>query len=442
MDSKARKAAGAPIPIPDAIPSPDAIPGLDAVRAAAALGVVLLHCCVPYMQPEVPGLVWSVRDTPHWLASQCFWAIELFIMPVFLVLAGFLAWQSLQRSGPSRLIQTRARRLLIPLAFGMIVVLPLDLYAWLLGWVSEGVIPWKKLRSLKFDHGIDKDLWGLSHLWFLQYLFLYVLTLAACVWGWRRVWPAGRHVPAVQRLSAQHLSASRLSAGLLAVGCLTLVWSPEVVWGFQHRFYPVLSKWIYSGAFFACGVLLASLDPQLSWLKMRARGFVGPAVVFAGAALVLGQWHLRGGENQLASIMLAITTCVSASLITLGLIGLAAKHVKRLPLSVSYLAAASFWIYMVHHPLLGLIHTDLKWWFPNANPLMKLAAAFVVASTVSIATYEVWVRRSALGRLLGFQWQMPERAQSAGDGPREILPMDPRREQTSVPATTPTRRAA
>ena len=162
------------------------VAGLDAVRAAAAFGVVLLHCCVPYMRPQVPGLVWSVRDTPSWLAGQCFWTIELFIMPLFLVLAGCFAWQTLHRSGPGRLVRTRSRRLLIPLLFGVVVILPLDLYAWLLGWVSEGLIPAQKLRSLKFDSGIDRDLWGLSHLWFIQYLFLYVLALAGTFWVWRR----------------------------------------------------------------------------------------------------------------------------------------------------------------------------------------------------------------------------------------------------------------
>ncbi len=173
------------------------VAGFDVVRAVAAFGVVLLHCCVPYMRPSVPGLVWSVRDTPHWIAEQCFWTIELFIMPLFLVLAGFLAWQTLDRSGASSLIKSRARRLLVPLLFGCVVILPLDLYAWLLGWVTEGLIAPQKLRSLKFDPAIDRDLWGLSHLWFLQYLFLYVVALAAGVWAWHRAPISGKRVPGV-----------------------------------------------------------------------------------------------------------------------------------------------------------------------------------------------------------------------------------------------------
>ena len=36
------------------------------------------------------------------------------------------------------------------------------------------------------------------------------------------------------------------------------------------------------------------------------------------------------------------------------------------------LAAASFWIYLVHHPILGIIHIDLKWLLPDANPVLEV----------------------------------------------------------------------
>lgn len=376
--------------------------GFDVVRAGAAFGVVLLHCCVPYMQPAVPGLAWSVHDTPHWLAEQCFWTIELFIMPVFLVLAGFLAWQTLQRGGAGRLIKTRARRLLVPLAFGMVCILPLDLYAWLLGWVADGLIPPQKLRSLKFDPAIDRDLWGLSHLWFLQYVFLYAVTLAVGYSLWKR------HS---KRLSAgllRLLLDGKLAAlGLVVVGCLVLKDHPEVVWGFQHDFFPVPSKWIYSGVFFALGALIAACDGELDWLKAHSSRLVGPAVITAIAALTLGNWHLRGGSNQVASIVLAVTTFGSAMMITLAIIGESARRIHQVPVSIRYLAAASFWIYIFHHPFLGLVHVDLKWLLPGVNPIFKIGIAFVLTSALSVASYEMVVRKTTLGRLLGFQWSPP-----------------------------------
>ena len=398
------------------------VAGFDVVRAVAAFGVVLLHCCVPYMQPAVPGLAWSVHDTPHWLAEQCFWTIELFIMPLFLVLAGFLAWQTLDRSGAGRLIKSRARRLLVPLLFGCVVILPLDLYAWLIGWVGEGLIAPVKLRSLKFDHGIDQDLWGLSHLWFLQYLFLYVVALAGGVWVWSRA-TATRPLNPGPKI---------LAAALLLIGCLTLYFCPEVVWGFQHSFFPVPSKWVYSGVFFALGALLAAKDANLDWLKSHAGKLAAQSLVVAVAALSLGNWHLQGHSNDLASVMLAVTTCMGAVMLTLAIIGVTAKHVEKVPVSISYLAAASFWVYMIHHPILGLIHTDLKWMFPGTNSVLKVGMAFAVSSALSLATYELWVRQTALGRLLGFGWQAPDRSlqRDASDEEPGVISIDTGRHGT------------
>ena len=86
--------------------------GFDVVRALAAFGVVLLHSCVPYLQHPMPGLAWPVRDRANVIVDFGFWWIELFIMPLFLVIAGFLAWRTLQRRGTAALVKSRAKRLL------------------------------------------------------------------------------------------------------------------------------------------------------------------------------------------------------------------------------------------------------------------------------------------------------------------------------------------
>jgi peptidoglycan/LPS O-acetylase OafA/YrhL len=371
--------------------------GFDAIRALAALGVLLLHACVPYLQHPMPGLAWPVRDSQSALVDVLFWGIELFIMPVFLVMAGMLAWQSLHRHGPGNLVKTRARRLLIPLAFGILVILPLDLYAWLLGWIGEGLIPAVKLKSLKFDNGIDRDLWGLSHLWFLEYLFLYVAVLAGASVL------AGRSVRFARLLPSTNVAF----ALLLVSGAVTLWFRPEVVWGFQHSFLPVASKWLYSGTFFLGGVLIAKSDPQLTWLTSQVPRFALPCLALAACTVMLGRWQLAGGQNTAASTLLAVMTTVSAWGITLCIIAWATKKVTRLPVSIQYLCAASFWIYVVHHPLMGLIHTDLKWLLPGVAPGIKSMIAWVTCAGFCLLLYEGFVRKTALGQWLGFAWSIP-----------------------------------
>ncbi len=377
--------------------SAKSLPGLDALRGLAALGVVLLHACVPYMNPKVPGLAWSTMDQPHWIASQCFWLIELFIMPVFLILAGYFAWISLKRSGVKRLIQSRTRRLLVPLGFGAIVILPADLYIWLAGWVADGKIPLRKMKSLKFADGVDQDLWGLSHLWFLEYLFLYMLVLGLAYAIYQRQ-------PFVSRLFHFAAVGNRLffPSVLFAVAGLTLLFHPEVVWGFQHRFYPVFSKWIYSGAFFAAGVCVATFDQEMRTLARFAVRNAGYALAFTIPAMLLGNWHLSGGDQAFANLTLAITTTAAASFITVSLIGFAARFRQPIHRPWKYLAAASFWIYLVHHPILGLMQIDFKWMLPATSPVLKVLLGWVASVSLSLLTYEVWIRKSRLGMLLGF----------------------------------------
>lgn len=379
--------------------------GLDALRCLAAFGVVLLHSCVPYLRYPMPGLTWSVMDSPNTSIDLLFWSIELFIMPLFLVLAGFFAWRTLQHRGPRMLIRGRARRLLVPLLFGALVILPLDLYCWVGSWVAEGIVSPVKLKSLKLDHPIGQNLWGLSHLWFLQYLFLYVACLATFA-------VAAKRYPWIKNYQPN----LKTSLGLTVVAAtLILCIEPRVVWGFQHSFLPVPAKWVYSGIFFTLGLMLGINDSKLTWVKAYSSRLAAPAFISGVIALLMGRWQLeqwisttaeiRHSGLSLPGIFLALMTASSALLTTLSLIGLSIKLVPSVPNSIRYLAAASFWIYIVHHPILGLTHLDLKLLLPQVSPVVKMPLSFAIACCLSLLTYEAFVRTTRFGNLLGFQWK-------------------------------------
>lgn len=373
--------------------------GLDAVRVCAAFAVVMLHATVPYLQYQMPGLAWSTHDAPSPLVDVISWTIELFVMPLFLVIAGILAWRTLSRRGASALVTSRAKRLLVPFLFGCVVILPLDLHVWVLGWVLDGEVPLVKLRSFKFDPSVDKHLWGTSHLWFLQYLFLYVAALAGCALiGCERIarkisWPVRRPVIGWLML-------------LAATALVTASVSPEVVWGFQHSFLPVPSKFIYSATFFALGVLIAVNDPGLNWLRVNAHRLTWFAVPATFVAVTAGRAYL-GGAQWASNEMVGLVTVTGAVAAALAIIAMALRHVERLPLTFQYLAAASFWVYLIHHPFVGLIHIDLKLLLPEAPPELKFVLTMLVASVFSVATYEAFVRKSWLGGFLGMNWQFP-----------------------------------
>lgn len=380
--------------------------GLDLLRALAAMAVVLLHACVPYLKHPMPGLIWPVSDGSSQIADITFWAIEVIIMPVFLVLAGFFLWRSAQHAKPAKLFHRRAKRLLVPLAFGCLFVLPADLYIWTLGLVSEGIVPAVKLKSLKFDGLVADQIWGLSHLWFLLYVFLYV---AVITFAMQQGWISARR-------SSEPSSSGRkkMLFALLAVAAGSLLAAPEVVWGFQHAYLPVPSKWIYSGAFFAIGWWLASGDPDLRRTSEIGVKQLAYGLVILGVAVAMGRWFIA--QNDLfvpvlfvPKLFLSVSTVTAATGISFCAIGMAAGQGNAFlsaahPLvrnAIGYFAGASLWVYLVHHPFLGLIHLGLKWGLPEVPPLAKLLLAFVISCGLCLATFEIVVRRTWLGGLLG-----------------------------------------
>jgi len=175
---------------------------------------------------------------------------------------------------------------------------------------------------------------------------------------------------------------------------------------------PVPSKWIYSGVFFAAGCGLALHDGELKQTSLSAPRLLAIGLVLLATSVTLGTWSLEQTDanrvaNRAASFLLALLTVAAATTTTFGLIGASVRYVKEASKPIRYVAAASFWIYLIHHPLLGLIHTDIKWIWPQGQPVMKLCVSFVIATGVSLLMFEALVRRSRFGSSMGLVQPAP-----------------------------------
>jgi peptidoglycan/LPS O-acetylase OafA/YrhL len=381
------------------------IAGLDALRAVLALLVVLLHASMPYMLAPFPGLPWPVHDAPSaWVDAVGWWA-DSFVMPTFLLLAGFSAWQLMHHKGPQKFLSHRVRRVLVPLALGAAVLLPIELYLWIAGWVGQGQVPAGKLLSLKLDPPHGDHLWGLSHLWFLQYLFLYSLV----AWWMASRTAKHRSLRIVERESDSSAPASRRSSALfmwsiallggLSAGGIMCLW-PRVLIGFHHGWWPHPANFLCFGLLFAAGWQLAA--------RHRAGGNISAGCeLSAGAGLLLFAISLPGLREfaalrdayALADWMTAVTFGMSGWLSAIGWTGVFLKYANRgQHRAVRYLAEASFWLYLIHHPLVALLHIDLA--LVNWPSEIKFALASSAAVVVSLGMYESFVRHTQLGVLL------------------------------------------
>jgi peptidoglycan/LPS O-acetylase OafA/YrhL len=155
---------------------------IDALRALAFAMVIVYHVGMYY----VADWHWHIKS-PH-AAEWLQWpmrAVNLWRMDLVFLISG-VAFGFLRRGfSPLRLIGARSLRLLLPLAFGMVVVVPYQPYVQMLtqGHVEPGFAaflaryytggPWPKGAFDGSDFGVT---W--NHLWYLPYLWLYTVLLA------------------------------------------------------------------------------------------------------------------------------------------------------------------------------------------------------------------------------------------------------------------------
>lgn len=154
---------------------------IDALRALAFALVILYHVGMYY----VAGWHWHLKspDAVEWLQWPMR-ALNLWRMDLVFLISGLALGFLLRRQGRGGLLRLRSLRLLLPLAFGMAVVVPFQPYAQAVanGSIAPGFAgflvryytggPWP---AEAFDGAHVGVTW--NHLWYLAYLWVYTAAL-------------------------------------------------------------------------------------------------------------------------------------------------------------------------------------------------------------------------------------------------------------------------
>lgn len=394
------------------MPDRNRMHGIDVLRAGAIVLVVLLHSAHGYIPNQMPGLIWPVHDArPSLLVDGLFWWIEGMIMPLFLWMSGWFSWDLLASLGPDGFLRHRVKRILAPLAFASLCILPANFYAWAFGLVLDGRSSWRKLRSLQFDPDIQNEIWGLSHLWYLEYVFLYCLIAYAAVHiGRRYATPVAWAVRSVGRRVAAAPAILLTMMFVPATGILVV--EPEVVIGFQHGFLPYPAKFLYSGLFFFGGLWMKAGGRQtIDVLRGRA---IASLIVTVPLYLIMltltHRWFTSSGFAPIDGLVYAAVTSLFAWFTVFGFVGLCLRIDRPPHAAVRYVAEASFWIYLAHHPLVGLISSLLGPTTPAAG--IKFVVVATVTLAVTLWTYHTFVRSTWIGELLNGRRYQPIGRQS------------------------------
>lgn len=384
------------------------IDSVDAARAFVLLLGVLFHASLSF-SPVFIG--WAVQDVSTSEVVLGFILIShSFRMAAFFLLAGFFSRGLFHRSGTGGFLRSRGLRLGVPFVVGWFVLRPLVVSGWIMGMMSLrgdydfGTALLGGFQSLR---SLPSGLLVGTHLWFLYYLLL-VTGLAVIVLKCGELFTkafAGTGIPgALRRVEAVAARFARSSWGLVPLVALT-AWALWYMrrWGVDtpdqslRPHPPVLA--LYGGCF-AFGWWLARQSGAITWFGRLSVGRIVAAVASGWVVLWLSRFQGERGEDYYFAAHLGFVVGYATLLWTLVslTLGFFEKFFARPRAIVRYVADASYWIYLVHLPIVVWLQVvaakwDLSW------PL-KLAGISVTTVVITLVTYDLLVRSTFLGALL------------------------------------------
>jgi uncharacterized protein (DUF2147 family) len=330
--------------------------------------------------------------------------ISLWHMPLFFLLAGWSAVQSVQARGPRAFVRERVRKLAIPLVAGSVLLVPPIKYLELRSGLDlnhaglqvaaplqEGfrtVIPSGLPQAAPFEEGfliflptfftrLDRFTW--AHLWFLAYLF--TLTLA--------------YLPALRWLLRHRDRLTSLWPVMVFLPILPLAAIQVTMRGRWPGIYNLYDDWAniaYYSVYLLAGFLLACHPDlerlvQSQWKRSLAIG-VGTTGV-----LLLAVLGVAGSPT-----VLLVGSAVAGWCFVVALLGLARAFFTAWSPALHWLSESAFPVYVLHQAAIVL-----PGYFLIRLPLgmgAKFALLLLGSASLTLAVYQWLVRPFAGPRFL------------------------------------------
>ena len=317
---------------------------IDWLKVAVVFGAFVFHAAQPFVPTG-----WLVSDSHKSLALSLYSGFGyLFGMPLMFLLAGATTWLAADRSGVAGHARLRARRLIVPLVLGLVILSPLQ--AWLAamnggGWQAPAEFLPGYLARLRF---YPSPAWFGEygyHLWFLAFLIIDVALV----------------LPLLPRLAAAR-QAGRLQIGRFADRRLGLAWLFAALLVTQLLLRPFFNDYrdwadfvLWLG-YFVLGVL-AMADRGLLVAILRRRRlllWLLPVTLLALIPLLplgspLDLEHVHGFDA--AGLVYATWRTALGWVMVLSLVGFGATFLTARPRFLAWANRRVLSFYVLHHPV-------------------------------------------------------------------------------------------
>lgn len=393
---------------------------LDWVRIGA-FGLLILYHLAMYFGP------WSwhldARERVPWLGVAMV-ASNPWRLGLLFLISGVAVRHMTTKASPGGLMLERSRRLLLPMLFGVVVLVPPQAYFEQVvkdGLQTSYLAFWPRFL---LDH-LPRLTGGwspppLNHLWFIGYIWAYSLIALALLW------PPRLSSSAQTRLGPALSGAGVLVTPILYLATVRFALFPR--FGVTNHLTWDPYNHASSLALFLTGFLLA-FQPSFWTSLERARW---PALLLAvGSTTVLGIDAARPVplQHPNAVIEMAAFAVAQWSMIV-TVLGFGRRHLSTLDgPALGYLREAVFPFYLLHQTIIvaaayGLQPLDL----PNGLEAVVLLAITILGC---IAGFEIVRRTPVLGPCLGLRTGRKQRHRAPRPAPVDL----PLRQGGNLPAT-------
>jgi len=358
---------------------------LDALRAFAMLLGIVLHAAFPF-------LPWRSSGNPD---DPLFDLLILFIhgfrMPLFFLLSGFFTAMLWDRRGFTGVILHRLKRIGLPLLVSVATVLPLIILCFIVGAELATQESWSNYDFAQDQsQNTDNEGFDFAHLWFL----------------WHLLW-----------LNATYLSVRKLLSPIVLLRCykeqickvmvillpfVTLI--PQLFMQ-EHTFGPdtsvrLIPDWyvlLYYFVFFLFGSTLFDIKTHTGIPIVRTIGRRCSFLTIIGLIIFpFGIFYTF--IESVSWFWISIIQLIFTWTMVIGLIGLFKLLLSRERFSIRYYSDASYWMYLIHLPLVILAQGLITNWAIHES--LKFFIICLSVTVVLLISYRFFVRYTFIGTLL------------------------------------------
>ncbi len=373
---------------------------LDAVRGFALLLGLAFHATLSFL----PGpQAWIVMDNQRSeVMAVTFFTLHIFRMTVFFVIAGYFGRLLLERRGLMGFVLDRLKRIAAPLS----IFWPIVLMAFIavVVWLTIGVMGALPKEPPK-SPPLTPTSFPLMHLWFLWVLLIFYTAMLS-LRGVGELLDRGGHVAGLVDGAVAFLTRDMVGPVILAVPVALAFWLKPTMMAWlgvptpDQTLIPRAVALTAYGIAFGFGWLLQRQDGLIQAFTRRWPVHLLTAVIATTAGyLMVRDLPIAGTltDEGLRTAYCAVYAFAIWSW-TFGLIGAALHLLSGHSPVRRYLADASYWIYIVHMPIVMALQVALH----DVALAWPIKYALILAGTLAPAliTYELLVRHTFVGWLL------------------------------------------